>query len=76
MDSDHTKNNLNAMKLESQYKNYLKNNPDSDLTQDQWMDQILAPMLQKALSQMGNEGAETVWFDLEKGEISTEEDED
>jgi hypothetical protein len=52
------------MKLETQYKNYLKNNPDSDLTQDQWMNQVLGPMLQKALSQMGNEGAETVWFDL------------
>ena len=54
------------MTLESQYKNYLKNNLDSDLTQDQWMNQILAPMLQKALSQMGNEGTETLWFDLEK----------
>jgi hypothetical protein len=60
------------MTLESQYKNYLKNNPDSDLTQDQWMNQVLGPMLQKALSQMGNEGPETVWFDLETGEISTE----
>ena len=60
------------MTLESQYKNYLKNNPDSDLTQDQWMNQVLVPMLQKALSQMGNEGPETVWFDLETGEISTE----
>lgn len=64
------------MKLELQYKNYIKNNPDSDLTQDQWMDQILAPMLQKALSQMGNEGAETVWFDLETGEINNVENED
>ena len=64
------------MKLELQYKNYLKNNPDSDLTQDQWMDQILAPMLQKALSQMGNEGSETVWFDLETGEINNEKNED
>ena len=64
------------MKLELQYKNYLKNNPDSDLTQDQWMDQILAPMLQKALSQMGNEGPETVWFDLETGEINNEKNED
>jgi len=60
------------MTLESQYKNYLKNNPDSDLTQDQWMNQVLGPMLQKALSQMGNEGPETVWFDFETGEISTE----
>mgnify|MGYP003649950660 CR=1 FL=1 len=60
------------MTLESQYKNYLKNNPDSDLTQDQWMNQVLGPMLQKALSQMGNESPETVWFDLETGEISTE----
>jgi len=60
------------MTLESQYKNYLKDNPDSDLTQDQWMNQVLGPMLQKALSQMGNEGPETVWFDLETGEISTE----
>ena len=64
------------MKLELQYKNYLKNNPGSDLTQDQWMDQILAPMLQKALSQMGNEGSETVWFDLEPGEINNEKNED
>jgi len=64
------------MKLELQYKNYLKNNPGSDLTQDQWMDQILAPMLQKALSQMGNEGSETVWFDLETGEINNEKNED
>jgi hypothetical protein len=64
------------MTLESQYKNYLKNNSDSDLTQDQWMNQILAPMLQKALSQMGNEGTETLWFDLEKGELSTEDDKD
>jgi|APGre2960657505_1045072.scaffolds.fasta_scaffold985634_1 hypothetical protein len=64
------------MTLESQYKNYLKNNPDSDLTQDQWMNQILAPILQKALSQMGNEGTETLWFDLEKGELSTEDDKD
>ena len=63
------------MKLELQYKNYLKNNPGSDLTQDQWMDQILAPMLQKALSQMGNEGPETVWFDLETGEINNGENE-
>ena len=63
------------MTLESQYKNYLKNNPDSDLTQDQWMNQILGPMLQKALSQMGNEGSETVWFDLETGEINNEENE-
>jgi hypothetical protein len=62
------------MTLESQYKNYLKNNPDSDLTQDQWMNQVLGPMLQKALSQMGNEGTETVWFDLEKGEISKEDE--
>ena len=60
------------MTLESQYKHYLKDNPDSDLTQDQWMNQVLGPMLQKALSQMGNEGPETVWFDLETGEISTE----
>ena len=60
------------MTLESQYKNYLKNNPDSDLPQDQWMNQVLGPILQKALSQMGNEGPETVWFDLETGEISTE----
>lgn len=60
------------MTLESQYKNYLKNNPDSDLTQDQWMNQVLGPMLQKALSQMGSESPETVWFDLETGEISTE----
>ena len=60
------------MTLESQYKNYLKDNPDSDLTQDQWMNQVLGPILQKALSQMGNEGPETVWFDLETGEISTE----
>ena len=64
------------MKLELQYKNYLKNRPGSDLTQDQWMDQILAPMLQKALSQMGNEGSETVWFDLETGEINNEKNED
>ena len=64
------------MTLESQYKNYLKNNPDSDLTQDQWMNQILAPMLHKSLSQMGNEGTETLWFDLEKGELSTEDDKD
>jgi len=64
------------MKLETQYKNYLKNNPDSDLTQDQWMNQVLGPMLQKALSQMGNEGAETVWFDLETGEINNAENED
>jgi len=64
------------MTLESQYKNYLKNNLDSDLTQDQWMNQILAPMLQKALSQMGNEGTETLWFDLEKEELSTEDDKD
>ena len=64
------------MKLETQYKNYLKNNPDSDLTQDQWMNQILAPILQKALSQMGNEGTETLWFDLEKEELSTEDDKD
>jgi hypothetical protein len=63
------------MTLESQYKNYLKNNPDSDLTQDQWMNQILGPMLQKALSQMGNEGPETVWFDLETGEINNGENE-
>jgi len=64
------------MTLESQYKNYIKNNPNSDLTQDQWMNQILAPMLQKALSQMGNEGTETLWFDLEKEELSTEDDKD
>jgi hypothetical protein len=63
------------MTLESQYKNYLKNNPDSDLTQDQWMNQVLVPMLQKALSQMGNEGPETVWFDLETGEINNDENE-
>jgi hypothetical protein len=63
------------MTLELQYKNYLKNNPDSDLTQDQWMNQVLGPMLQKALSQMGNEGPETVWFDLETGEINNEENE-
>ena len=63
------------MTLELQYKNYLKNNPDSDLTQDQWMNQILGPMLQKALSQMGNEGPETVWFDLETGEINNGENE-
>ena len=61
------------MTLESQYKNYLKNNPDSDLTQEQWMNQILVPMLQKAVSQMGSEGPEKVWFDLESGEISTED---
>ena len=64
------------MTLESQYKNYLKDNPDSDLTQDQWMNQVLGPMLQKALSQMGNEGPETVWFDLETGEINNEKNED
>lgn len=63
------------MTLESQYKNYLKNNPDSDLTQDQWMNQILGPMLQKALSQMDNEGPETIWLDLETGEINNEENE-
>jgi hypothetical protein len=63
------------MTLESQYRNYLENNPDSDLTQDQWMNDILGPMLQKALSQMGNEGPETVWFDLETGEINNDENE-
>ena len=63
------------MTLESQYKNYLKNNPDSDLTQEQWMNQILVPMLQKAVSQMGSEGPEKVWVDLETGNIEAEENE-
>lgn len=63
------------MTLESQYKSYLKNNPNSDLTQDQWMNQILGPMLLKALSQMGNEGPDVVWIDSETGEINKETDE-
>jgi hypothetical protein len=63
------------MTLESQYKNYLKMNPDSDLTQEQWVSQILGPMLHKALSQMGNEEPGTIWLDTETGNINTENDE-
>ena len=60
------------MKLETQYKNYLKNNPDSDLTEDQWVSQILGPMLHQALSQMRNEEPGTIWIDTETGELNSE----
>jgi hypothetical protein len=39
------------------------------------MNQILGPMLLKALSQMGNEGPDVVWIDSETGEINKETDE-
>lgn len=63
------------MTLESQYKNYLKNNPDSDLTQYQWMTQILGPILLKALSQTDNKEPGIIWVDLETGNIEAEENE-
>jgi hypothetical protein len=63
------------MTLETQYKNYLKRNPDSNLTQEQWVSQILGPMLHKALSQMGNEEPGTIWLDTETENINKGDDE-
>jgi hypothetical protein len=33
-------------KLETQYKNYLKDNPDSNYTYDEWVDNVLTPILE------------------------------
>lgn len=37
-------------KLETQYKNYLKQNPDSKLTFEEWKSTVLVPMLHEGLS--------------------------
>lgn len=37
-------------KLETQYKNYLKQNPDSKLTFEEWKSTVLSPKLHEALS--------------------------
>jgi hypothetical protein len=63
------------MKLELQYKNYLKNNPESSLTLDQWKNEVLGPMLQKALSEAEDQNSGVVWFDTETGKLNTENDE-
>ena len=33
-------------KLETQYKNYLKDNPDSNYTYNEWVDNVLTPILE------------------------------
>lgn len=33
-------------KLKTQYKNYLKDNPDSNYTYDEWVDNVLTPTLE------------------------------
>lgn len=38
------------LKLETQYKNYLKQNPDSKLTFEEWKSTILSPKLYEGLS--------------------------
>ena len=63
------------MKLELQYKNYLKNNTESSLTLDQWKNEVLGPMLQKALSEAEDQNSGVVWFDTETGKLNTENDE-
>ena len=37
-------------KLETQYKNYLKQNPDSKLTFEEWKSTVLSPKLYEGLS--------------------------
>ena len=63
------------MKLELQYKNYLKNNPESKLTFERWVIEIMSPVLQKALSEPVNQDPGVVWFDTETGKLNTENDE-
>ena len=42
--------------LESQYKNYLLENPTSTLTYDEWLDQLWSPMISDNF-QIGPDGA-------------------
>jgi hypothetical protein len=38
--------------LETQYKNYLKENPDCNYTFDEWMEKVMKPFAEDALKQI------------------------
>lgn len=41
------------MTLEQQYKSYLKENPDSKITFNQWKQEVLGTNLREAIDQIG-----------------------
>ena len=42
------------MTLESQYKSYLKENPESNYTFDEWMEKVMKPFVTDAANQIEN----------------------
>lgn len=63
------------MKLELQYKKYLQNNPDSDLSMERWIAEILSPVLYKALHESSNPDHGVVWSDNETETSNIKRDE-
>lgn len=45
---------IKKMTLESQYKSYLKENPESNYTFDEWMEKVMKPFVTDTANQIEN----------------------
>jgi len=64
-------------RLQTQYKNYLKRNPDSDYSYEEWRENVLTPILQKSqnlsdhnsywINEMENKERDIKFTEISKG---------